>query len=97
VKFEWDRRKAAANWRKHGLTFEMAIHAFSDPFGIEELDDVLDYEETRWKLIGLAKKDLLVVIYTERSPDGEVVRLISARLAHAHEKRRYSQLRSGFE
>jgi uncharacterized DUF497 family protein len=27
--FEWDDAKAAANFRKYGVTFEQAAHAFS--------------------------------------------------------------------
>ena len=29
--FEWDPRKAAANRRKHGVSFEEAIPVFGDP------------------------------------------------------------------
>ena len=35
IDFEWDNAKAAANFRKHGVTFEQAAYAFRDPFGIE--------------------------------------------------------------
>ncbi|MGH7628195.1 MAG: BrnT family toxin, partial [Gemmatimonadales bacterium] len=31
--FEWDPKKAAANARKHGVTFDEAATAFNDPFG----------------------------------------------------------------
>jgi len=30
--FQWDRRKATANLRKHGVGFETACEVFSDPF-----------------------------------------------------------------
>ena len=29
--FEWDEKKAAANLRKHGVSFEEAASAFGDP------------------------------------------------------------------
>ena len=29
--FEWDRRKAASNRRKHGVSFEEALTVFADP------------------------------------------------------------------
>ena len=32
--FEWDDRKAARNFRDHGITFEKARVAFDDPDGI---------------------------------------------------------------
>ena len=31
LSFEWDPRKAAANRRKHGVSFEQAIPVFGDP------------------------------------------------------------------
>jgi len=33
--FEWDDIKAAENYAKHGVSFELAIEVFKDPFGIE--------------------------------------------------------------
>jgi uncharacterized DUF497 family protein len=33
VKFEWDRWKAAANFRKHRVSFEEALTVFADPLG----------------------------------------------------------------
>ena len=29
--FEWDRRKNIANQEKHGVSFDLAQHAFADP------------------------------------------------------------------
>jgi uncharacterized DUF497 family protein len=31
LKFEWDRKKAAANSSKHGVSFEEALTVFADP------------------------------------------------------------------
>jgi len=36
--FEWDRRKAAANRRKHGIPFEEATTAFADPLALLKPD-----------------------------------------------------------
>jgi len=36
--FEWDDRKAARNFRDHGITFEMARLAFHDPDCINRED-----------------------------------------------------------
>jgi hypothetical protein len=36
--FEWDDEKAAANVQKHGVTFEEAAAAFTDPFAIDKDD-----------------------------------------------------------
>lgn len=32
MQFEWDPDKAASNWAKHRIDFEMAVRAFADPF-----------------------------------------------------------------
>jgi len=40
--FEWDDAKAAENYAKHGVSFELATEVFQDPFGIEQLDDRAD-------------------------------------------------------
>ena len=45
--FEWDDEKAAANWRRHGVSFDHAIRAFRDPFTIERIDEREDYGEER--------------------------------------------------
>jgi len=34
VTFEWDRRKALSNQRKHGVGFEEAITVFDDPLAV---------------------------------------------------------------
>lgn len=36
--FEWDEKKAASNFRKHGITFEEATFAFDDPRGYDFAD-----------------------------------------------------------
>jgi uncharacterized protein len=37
--FEWDDVKAAENWRRHAVSFDMARDAFKDPFALEWIDD----------------------------------------------------------
>jgi uncharacterized DUF497 family protein len=32
IRFEWDRRKAETNLRKHKVSFEAACEVFFDPF-----------------------------------------------------------------
>lgn len=43
LEFEWDDEKAEANWRDHGIALPEAINAFTDPFGVERIDDREDY------------------------------------------------------
>jgi uncharacterized protein len=84
--FEWDRTKASANYKKHGVRFEHAILAFDDPFALVELDESEDYGEDRFLLTGRVADGILVVVYTER---GERIRVISPREATKYERRNY--------
>lgn len=84
--FEWDDAKAARNWRDHAVSFEMARGAFSDGFALEWRDDRQSANELRYGLLGIVEGRLLFVAYTLRS---ERIRIISARKAEPHERRRY--------
>jgi uncharacterized protein len=84
--FEWDRTKAAANHKKHGVRFEHAVLAFEDPFALVELDESEEYGEDRFLLTGRVADGIVVVVYAER---GERVRIISAREATEYERRNY--------
>jgi uncharacterized DUF497 family protein len=86
IEFEWDETKARENRRKHGVSFEQAKGAFSDPFGIEWIDDREDYGEERTILLAMTDGTILVVVFTERS---ERIRLISARRATRNEQNLY--------
>jgi uncharacterized DUF497 family protein len=88
LRFSWDPRKAAANLRKHGVTFEEASSAFADPLSITVPDPDHAADEPRFVLIGVSlQQRLLVVAHVEWSDDD--VRLISARLANRRERRDY--------
>lgn len=83
--FEWDDEKAKANLKKHGVPFETAAKVFLDKNRIEIYDEAHSEDEDRYITIGMAG-DVLFVVYTERSPR---IRLISARLANARERKVY--------
>jgi hypothetical protein len=87
--FEWDDGKAASNFSKHKVSFDLARGAFADAFAIEREDTTEDYGEPRYNLLGMAGDDrLLFVAYTMR---GEIVRIISAREAEPYERRLYHE------
>jgi uncharacterized DUF497 family protein len=86
--FEWDDRKAAANYAKHGISFETAREAFNDPFAIERVDDREVHGEDRYILIAMAEGRLLFVVYTMRD---STIRIISARGAEPYEYRQYHE------
>jgi uncharacterized protein len=81
MEFEWDRLKAEANARKHGVTFHLAREAFLDINNFEFADEH-PFEE-RTVLIGMVDGIVLYIIYTDRPPN---IRLISARKAERHEQ-----------
>lgn len=85
LKFEWDEEKAKSNLKKHGIPFETAAKVFLDENRIEIYDEVHSIDEDRYITIGLAG-EVLFVVYTERHPQ---IRLISARLATARERKMY--------
>lgn len=87
--FTWDPNKAESNKRRHGVSFEDALTAFSDPLARIFSDGYHSEEEEREILVGHAvDRQLLVISFTERGP---MVRLISARVATSKERRDYEQ------
>jgi uncharacterized protein len=86
--FEWDDAKELANRKKHGLDFRTAAKVFLDPYVIE-FDDCGADDELRFNAIGLVDGRMLFVSYTMREA---AVRIISARGAEPHEKRKYHEL-----
>ena len=89
LRFEWSAAKAAANLRKHGVSFEEAETAFADDRArvIDDPDHSAD--EARFILLGLsAALRVLVVVHCYLEPD-DVIRLISARKATRSERAQY--------
>jgi uncharacterized DUF497 family protein len=87
LEFEWHDAKADANFKSHGISFELAETVFRDAFAIERLDDREDYGEDRFVIIGLAEGNtLLFVAYSERAGR---IRIISARRATEREQDDY--------
>ncbi len=87
--FEWADDKAAANVRKHGVSFEEAATVFGDPLELTMEDPDHSVDEFRFVTLGRSEAGrLLVVCFTERAG---TIRLISAREAHRAERRRYAE------
>ena len=87
--FEWDEKKAAANRRKHGVSFEEAASAFGDPLSLTIPDPEHSEAEERCVLLGRTERHRLVVVtHTEQA---DTIRLISARLAMPAERRDYEE------
>lgn len=89
LSFDWDERKSAANAKKHGVSFEEAKSVFVDERA--KLIDDPDHseDEDRFVLLGLSSAlRLLLVCHCYRA-EGNVIRIISARKASAHESKSY--------
>jgi len=89
VEFQWDPGKGNINAQKHGVAFEDAVTAFSDPLSLTILDPLHSQGESRLVLIGKSQAGrLLVVVHVERS---DSIRLISARSATRKERKTYEE------
>jgi len=90
--FEWDNVKAVSNFRKHGVSFEIALEIFDDPLSQSAQDRIVN-GEYRWQTIGMARGSLLKVVHTIREDEDstEVFRIISARHAEPRERRGYER------
>jgi len=82
--FEWDDAKAESNIAKHGVSFEAAALAMTDPYSVDFADAV--YPTNICTLAASPDGRTLHVVSTVVS---ERIRIISARLATRHERRLY--------
>ena len=89
LQFEWDERKAALNFAKHGIRFEEAALTFFDEKFIRTFDKKHSEVEIRYAGIGRhPARGLIVTCYTERS---DHIRIISAQKANKKERRDYEE------
>ena len=89
LRLEWDERKALANERKHGVSFDEARSVFFDERARLIDDPEHSEDEERFILMGLSSSlRLLLVCHCYRSK-ANVIRIISARKATARELKSY--------
>ena len=90
--FEWDAAKSTRNLTQRGFDFEFATLVFTRPH-VEVDDTRRDYGERRVIALGVADGIPLTIVYTDRvdATGGIIRRLISARVSHRKERRRYAQ------
>jgi uncharacterized protein len=85
VRFTWDEHTARSNLRKHGVRFEDSVTVFADPLALIVEDA---HHAERSLIVGESVVgDVLVTVFAEIHEDE--VRIISARRATKHERRRY--------
>lgn len=89
MKFEWDTAKAAANVRKHGVSFDEAGSVFLDRLAASGPDPDHSVGESRYITFGMSGLgQLLVVSHTYRPG---VIRIISARRITRAERKIYEE------
>jgi uncharacterized protein len=87
--FEWNKSKAAANLKKHDVSFEEAKTVFDNLLAIIFDDEAHSVGEKREIIIGHSRNNrLLLISFTERPT---AIRIISARLATRREREDYEQ------
>jgi len=87
MKFTWDTVKADTNLQKHGVNFDEAATVFGDALAGTFSDVDHSLTESRFITVGMSVNgQLLVVSHTEIVDE---IRLISARPATAHERKKY--------
>ena len=91
--FTWDDKKAAANFRKHGVRFSEAAGVFLDENVVIDINSVDDYTgEERLQAVGMIYGDVMFIVYVERVTvdNDDIIRIISARNATKEEERYYA-------
>ncbi len=89
IKFEWDAKKASANLKKHGVSFDEARTVFFDE-NAKLIDDPDHSEdEERFVLLGLSSSLKVVLVCHCYREQGNVIRIISAQEASAYESKQY--------
>ncbi len=88
--FEWDKKKAKINFKKHNIDFEEAKTVFYNPLSKIFDDEIHSIKERREIIIGHSSKNrLLIVIFNEREQNS--IRIISARIANTKERIDYEE------
>jgi len=89
VQFEWDRRKAKSNLKKHDISFQEAATVFGDELSITFDDPDHSLDEHRLLTFGLSRTGKAIIVsHTER---GKSMRIISAREMTKQERQIYEE------
>lgn len=87
MEFEWDPEKDRRNGAKHGVSFVEAATALADSLSITRPDPAHSVGEYRFLTLGYTTSGRLVVVaHADRE---QRIRIISARLATAAERKNY--------
>lgn len=87
LRFEWDPKKAAANRRKYGVSFEEAATCFQDPHGAYFRNETPSYEDRLILIAYSQAQRLLFVVHAEVRRNA--IRIVSARKASPAQRKLY--------
>ena len=87
--YEWDPKKAKANLRQHGVSFDQAASVFLDPLAVTFPDPDHSGEEFREITIGRSASQR--VVFLSHTRRGERTPLISGRKATKRERTQYEE------
>jgi len=91
LRFEWEPRKASANLKKHGISFEEAKSVFYDERARLISDPDHSEDEDRFILLGLSYSLRVILVCHCYRSKGNVIRIISARKASNTELKAYER------
>ncbi|MBK8640345.1 MAG: BrnT family toxin [Chromatiaceae bacterium] len=89
MKLDWDPNKAAANLRKHGVSFQEAATVFGDPMALSFDDPDHSTGERRFLTFGLTRTEKWVIV--SHTEEGGITRVISARTMNKRERKIYEE------
>ncbi len=89
MQYEWDDAKAAANLKKHAVSFDEAASVFLDVLALSGKDPDHSLSESRFVSFGYSSLGRpLAVFHTHRA---ECIRIISARRMTKVERKMYEE------
>ena len=91
LKFEWEPRKASANLKKHGVSFEEAKSVFYDESARLISDPDHSDDADRFILLGVSYSLRMILVCHCYRSKGNIIRIISARKATSQESKVYKR------
>ncbi len=89
--FDWDRDKALSNQKKHKVSFQEAQSVFYDQNARLIHDPEHSFSEDRYILLGISNSFRLLIVCHCYQKNGQIIRLVSARLANSREHQEYQE------
>jgi uncharacterized protein len=89
MRIDWDPVKARLNLKKHGISFEEAATAISDPMAVTGSDPDHSIYEERFITFGISERRRLVVV--SHTEEEETIRITNVRKASKGERELYEE------